>query len=125
MALLSGILGHASALDMGTAQAEYGRLLAASERIELAYKLVRDVVLLTNRRVILVDKQGLTGRKTEYLSIPYRSIVRFSVESAGNFDLDAELKVWTSGAAEPIQRTFGRGVDVYALQAMLAQQVAG
>lgn len=120
MSILSGFLGHASAFDPGRAQEEYAKLFADREVVQGAFKLLRDVVLFTDRRLIFIDKQGLTGGKTEYLSIPYRSIVRFSVESAGHFDLDAELKIWVTGAAAPIERTFDRGLDVYAIQAILA-----
>lgn len=123
MSILSGLLGHASAFEPAEAQAEYARLLADGEVVEGAFRLVRDVILFTGRRMIFIDKQGLTGRKIEYMSIPYRSIVRFSIESAGHFDLDAELKIWVSGSAEPIQRTFNRKLDVYALQAVLAGYV--
>ena len=123
MSILSGLLGHASALDPGTAQEEYARLFADQEVVESAFKLIRDVILFTNKRLIFVDKQGLTGRKTEYLSVPYRSIVRFSIESSGHFDLDAELRIWVTGAVDPIERTFNRKLDVYALQAILAGYV--
>lgn len=124
MSILAGLMGHASAFDAGEAQAEYRRLLSDGENVEAAFRLIRDVFLFTNRRLILVDKQGLTGRKIEYLSIPYRSVVRFSIESSGTFDLDAELKIWVSGSPAPIQRTFNRKLDVYALQAILAGYVA-
>ena len=123
MSILSGFLGHASAFDPAQAQEEYAKLFADREVVEGAFRLVRDVVLFTDKRLIFIDKQGLTGRKTEYLSIPYRSIVRFSIESAGHFDLDAELKIWVTGAAAPIERTFDRKLDVYALQAILAGYV--
>ena len=124
MSLLSKLLGHADALDASQAQAEYSRLFADGEVVEGAFKLIRDVILFTNRRLIFIDKHGVTGRKVEYLSIPYRSIVRFSIESTGHFDLDAELKIWVAGAAAPIERTFDRKLDVYALQAVLAGYVA-
>jgi len=52
--------------------------------------------IFTNKRLILVDKQGITGKKIEYFSVVYKSISRFSIETAGNFDLDAELKIWIS-----------------------------
>lgn len=123
MSMLSSLLGHASALDPRKAREEYGRLLADQEVVDGAFKLIRDVILFTNKRLVFIDKQGLTGRKVQYLSIPYRSIVRFSVESSGHFDLDAELKIWVTGAASPIERTFDRRLDVYALQAVLAGHV--
>ena len=123
MSMLSNLLAHASAFDPKKAQEEYGRLLADQEVVYGAFKLIRDVILFTNKRLVFIDRQGLTGRKTQYLSIPYRSIVQFSVESSGHFDLDAELKIWVTGAASPIERTFDRKLDVYALQAILAGYV--
>ena len=80
MSLLSALLGHASEFNANIAKAEYGRLLADGETVEAAFKLVRDVLLFTNRRLILIDKQGMTGRKIEYLSLPYRSIVVASTD---------------------------------------------
>ena len=65
--------------------------------MQAAYQLVRDVFIFTDRRLILVDKQGVTGRKVQYHSVPYKSITHFSVETAGTFDLDAELTIWISG----------------------------
>ncbi|MFM1725341.1 PH domain-containing protein [Rhodococcus sp. PAM 2766] len=76
------------------------------------------------RRLILVDKQGITGRKTEYHSVLYKSITHFSVETAGSFDLDAELKIWISGNPMPIQKQFSKGVNIYEVQAMLTHFVA-
>jgi hypothetical protein len=79
--------------------------------------------MFTDKRLILVDKQGITGKKVEYQSIPYRSIVRFSVETAGSFDLDAELKIWISSTAEPLARQFNKQVNVYEVQQLLASSV--
>lgn len=124
MGLLDGILGSASSVPTQQVADELGKLLGPDERVELAYRLIRDMIILTDRRVILIDKQGVTGRKTEYHSIPYRAITHFSVESAGHFDLEADLKIWISGLSEPVEKAFGRGVDVYQLQAMLARFIA-
>ena len=93
-------------------------------QVEAAFELIRDVFLFTDRRLVMIDKQGLTGRKVGYMSIPHRSTVRFSIESSGTFDLDAELKIWVSGSPAPIQRTFNKKLDVYGLQGILAGYVA-
>ena len=119
MGLLDGIMGNASRVDPLAAAQEYARLLGQGEQVHAAYQLVRDAFLFTDRRLILVDKQGVTGRKVEYHSVPYRSITHFSVETAGTFDLDAELKIWLSGGAL-IAKQFGKGVDVYEVQAILS-----
>jgi hypothetical protein len=124
MGLLDGMLGNASKANVGELQQEYGRLLGQGEEVIAGYKLVRDIIMFTDRRLVLVDKQGMTGKKVEYHSIPYRSVTHFSVETAGHMDLDAELKLWLSGTAVPIEKHFGRGVDIYEVQALLAHFVA-
>lgn len=79
--------------------------------------------MFTDKRLVLVDKQGVTGRKVEYHSLPYRSITHFSVESTGTFDLEAELKIWISGNPTPYQRQFNRSLNIYEVQAVLASYV--
>ena len=81
--------------------------------------------MFTSKRLLLVDKQGLSGKKVEYLSIPYKSITRFSVETAGTFDLDAELKIWVTGTPEPFKKQFTKGVNIYKVQSLLAKAVCG
>ncbi|MEU0540088.1 PH domain-containing protein [Nocardia sp. NPDC005978] len=124
MGLIDGIMGNAGRIDPAGAQQEYGKLLGQGEQVYAAYLLVRDALLFTNRRLILVDKQGVTGRKVSYHSVPYRAITHFSVETAGTFDLDAELKIWISGADDPLQKRFNRQVDIYEVQGILSHFVA-
>jgi hypothetical protein len=82
--------------------------------------------MFTNKRLILIEKQGITGSKIEYKSITYKSISRFSIETAGTFDLDAELKIWVSSEAMPsIKKQFNKSVDVYEVQKVLAHHVLG
>lgn len=126
MGLFSAILGNAGVAQPAELHGEYGILLAEGEAIEIGFKLVRDVFIFTNKRLILVDKQGLTGKKVEYLSVVYKSIARFAVETAGHLDLDAELKIWVSSEALPsITRKFTRQVNIYDVQRVLAQHVLG
>lgn len=123
MGLFDGMLGNASKIDPTQVYNEFRSVMAAGEEIEQAYQLIRDFFLFTNRRLILVDKQGMTGRKVEYHSIPYKSITHFSVETAGHFDLDAELKIWVSGCATPIQKQFNSKLNIYEVQSVLASYV--
>jgi hypothetical protein len=122
MGIFSSLLGNAGSLDPETLQKEYAKLLIPSENIEAGFKLIRDTFIFTNKRLILVDVQGVTGKKVEFFSVSYKSISRFSLETAGSFDLDAELKIWISGEQEPsICKKFDRSVDVYEVQKILAQ----
>ncbi|MFE0100291.1 PH domain-containing protein [Streptomyces sp. NPDC059009] len=118
------LFGNAHAIDPMSAQQEYARLLGQGEQVHAAYLLIRDTMLFTDRRLIMIDKQGITGKKVEYHSVPYKSISHFAVETAGHFDLDAELKIWISSSTVPIEKTFTKGVDIYEVQAILTQFVA-
>jgi Bacterial PH domain len=122
--IISSLLfGAASEIDAQKLDDEFGQMLVDGEQIEKAYKLVRDLFVFTNRRLILVDRQGVTGKKTEYHSIPYKSISHFSVETTGHFDIDAELKIWLSGSQSPFQRQFRKDSNIYDVQKALATYV--
>lgn len=124
MGLFSALLGNAGAVNQDELQKKYNELLTNDEVIELGFKLIRDTLIFTNKRLILVDVQGLTGNKTEYTSVSYKSISRFSIESAGTFDLDAELKIWVSSEQIPsIRKQFNKSVNVYHVQKVLAHHV--
>lgn len=123
MGLLSGLMGHATETSLADLQAEFEPILVDGEALVKAYKLVRDLLVFTNKRLILVDKQGLTGRKVEYQTIPYKSIVRFAKESAGLMDLDAELKIWLRDQAEPIVTEFRKDNSVNEIYKLLSEAV--
>ena len=126
MRIFSALLGNAGAVSQDELLKKYGQLLTDSEEIELGFKLVRDTFIFTNKRMILVDVQGITGSKTEYKSITYKSISRFSIETAGTFELDAELKIWISSELNPsIKKQFNKSVNVYDVQKILAHHVLG
>lgn len=72
-------------------------LLVEGEGIISEYQSIRDFVVFTNKRIIAVNIQGLTGKKKDFTSIPYSKIQVFSVETAGVLDLDSELDITISG----------------------------
>jgi len=126
MGLFSSLLGNAGVVDQAKLQDDFGKLLADGEVIEIGFKLIRDTFIFTNKRLIIIDVQGLTRKKTEYMSISYKSISRFSIETAGTFDLDAELKIWVSSETMPsITKKFNKSVNIYDVQKVLAQHVLG
>jgi len=108
MGLFNAILGNASEVNTDNVSKEFEPILIDGEVIEKAYKLIRDMFIFTNKRLILVEKQ-LVGTKVDYLSIPYFNIKKFSKESAGIMDLDAELKIWLKSEDTPITKQFGKG----------------
>ncbi len=124
MGLLNKLLGNADTISTEILTEKYQRLLIDGEQIELGFALFRDVFMFTNKRLILIDVQGITGSKIEYKSMPYKNISRFSLETSGTFDLDAELKIWISSEDVPsVSKKFNKSIDVYEVQKYLAQKV--
>ncbi|WP_374723020.1 PH domain-containing protein [Peribacillus tepidiphilus] len=124
MGILDGLMGNVTEVDIKEVEKELSVIITENERVEKAYKLIRDLIVFTNTRLILIDKQGMTGKKVEYHSIPYKSITHFSVETAGTFDLDAELKIWISSTALPITKQFKKDKSIFDVQKALATYVA-
>jgi hypothetical protein len=122
MGIFAGNAKSAGSPDTKKFHASYGQLLGDGEIIEVGFTVSRDTFLFTNKRLILVDIQGLAGRQIEYLSIPYSRILRFSVVTGSSFDLDAELRLWI-GDALPLEKKFNRDVNVYEVQKVLASHV--
>ena len=118
--MLQGLLGNSTEVDIRTVQGDLEAILTESEVVVKAFRLIRDFFVFTDKRLILIDKQGITGHKVQYHSIPYKSISHFSVETAGTFDMDAELKIYISGNMTPYQREFKKGADIKGVQKTLA-----
>lgn len=124
MGILNRIIGNADKVSNEELQSKYQRLLIPEEEIELGFKLLRDTYIFTDKRLILVDKQGVTGSKREYLSLPYKSISRVSLETAGTFDLDAELKIYISSDKTPtVSKKFNKNIDIYEVQKFLMSKI--
>ncbi|MCP3867414.1 MAG: PH domain-containing protein [Gammaproteobacteria bacterium] len=123
MGLMSLATGNASEIDNEECREEIGQFLAPNEEISKAYRLFRDFFVFTSYRIILVNIQGITGKKVEYLSIPYRSITMFSVETAGIGMDDSELVLHVHGM-EPIKKEFKKSIDIAAVQVCLAAHIA-
>lgn len=71
--------------------------ISQNEVVQFAAKTVRDVAIFTDKRILVADKQGITGKKIEYYTVPYKSIITYAIETAGTFDLDSEIKLVLSG----------------------------
>lgn len=72
-------------------------LLVPGENVIGAYKAMRDYVVFTDKRIISVNVQGMTGKKKDFSTLPYSKIQVFSVETAGVLDMDSELEMYFSG----------------------------
>ena len=123
MGLISGTRDDSPRSIDRREQSMWTRLLAPGEQVQELRRLNRTVLVFTGRRLVIVD-EGLAGRNVEYLSVPYRSITCFAVEASGAFGADADLRIWVAGRTQPIEKAFGPDVDVYDVQALLAQHIA-
>lgn len=101
---------------------EIGPLLVSGERVLQTFKGIRDSVIFTDKRLISLNVQGITGKKRDYTSLPYAKIQAFSVETAGTFDLDAELELWFSGLGK-VRLEFKSGVDIRSLGRLISDHV--
>lgn len=97
-------------------------ILIAGEEIINCFQSIRDGVVFTNKRIITINIQGITGKKRDFTSLPYNKIQAFSVETAGAFDLDSELELWFSGMGR-VKLEFIGATDVAYLCKMISQQV--
>lgn len=86
-------------------------LLTEGEQVVAAFKSIRDGVVFTDKRIIAISVEGVTGTKKDITSLPYNKIQLFSIETAGFMDVDCELEVWFSTLGK-IRFEFLRGADI-------------
>lgn len=126
-AVSSGILFDANfmnlkAIKTSDVRKEVSLFLVQGESIVSAFATVRDQVIFTNKRIIVVNVQGITGKKTSYFSYPYSKVQFFGVETAGVLDIDSELMLAFSNGAH-LQFDFKSGVDIRQICALISSYV--
>ena len=97
-------------------------MLVDDESIVGTFKAIRDGVVFTNKRIFVINVQGITGKKVDYTSLPYSKIQAYSVETAGVIDLDSELELWFSGLGK-IKLEFVARADVGKICKMISERV--
>lgn len=96
------------------------QLLLPDEKVISAFKAIRDGVVFTDKRIVVVNVQGITGKKIDYTTLPYSKIVAFSVETAGTFDLDSELEMYFSGLGK-VKLEFTGETNLVEISRLIAQ----
>ena len=97
---------------------DVNKLLVKGEEAIAAYKTFRDIAIFTNKRLIVRDSQGITGKKKEIYSLPYSSILMWSTENAGIIDFDSEVQIWTKLGV--IKVKIRKGLDIRKLDQIIA-----
>ncbi|MBO0847026.1 MAG: PH domain-containing protein [Nocardioides sp.] len=109
-------------VDPQTLGADLQPLLVEGEQVHLAFKGIRDSVVFTDKRVIAINVQGMTGKKRDYSSLPMTKIQAWSVETAGTFDRDSELELWFSGLGK-VRLEFKGSVDIRHIGQLIGHHV--
>lgn len=123
MGIMDSLAGRQQAVSAEEAAEELQPFLVDGEVVERAFRVFRDLLVFTDRRLISIDRQGVTGKKVDYRSVPYSSITMFSKESAGMLDLDAELKLWVRGLSNPLQFSFTKDAPINDVYAVLSKHL--
>jgi hypothetical protein len=118
----NGIFAKLGPSDPAPIAAELAPILVEGERVHLSFKGIRDSVVFTNKRLIAINVQGLTGKKRDYSSLPYSKIQAWSIETAGRFDIDAELELWFSGLGK-VRLDFKGQVDIRTIGKLIGDYV--
>lgn len=92
--LMQGVLGNMSEVSVDALEKEYGAYLMDGEAIQTGFKLVRDAMIITDKRILEFDKQGATGQKMRVNSIYLNSIFNVTAETAGFGLDDSELEIF-------------------------------
>jgi hypothetical protein len=123
MSFLQNLLGNSTQASPSDYQPLIENILVENESVFTAFKTFRDFIIFTNERLILVDAQGLTGRKKSFKSIPYSQISVFTKENAGTFDMDSEINLFVRSYPLPIQLKFGKDSNIDAVYQIISDYV--
>lgn len=97
-------------------------LLIDGEDVIGCYQSIRDSVVFTNKRIIAINVQGMTGKKKDFSTLPYSKVQAFSIETAGHFDMDSELEIYFSGLGK-VKFDFTGQSDIVAIGKLISKHV--
>lgn len=117
-----GIFSKLEKEDNSTFLPQISPMLVSGEEVVWTFQGFREGVVFTNKRIISINIQGITGKKMDYSSLPYNKIQAFSIETAGNFDLDAELELWFSGLGK-VKFDFVRNCNLSEIANFISEKI--
>jgi len=113
-------------IRVDTVKGEVNGLLIGGEEVVMAFQTVRDQLIFTNKRIIAVDVQGITGKRKSFSTMPYSKIQYFSIQTPGFGELipDSELFIMFSNTFTA-KFEFKGGVDIGKIGRMISEYVLG
>ena len=109
-------------VDVNEEKGLFDMFMSTDEQVLLSYKHTRDRVIFTSKKIIAYDVKGFSGTKKEFKFFPYNKISSFSVETAGSFDMDSDMKIWVSGVGV-FAIKFGLKIDIKEIGVLLASKI--
>lgn len=116
-------LFHNTKIDEEDVSKQLDSLLIPGEEVVYSLKQIRDMIVVTNYRLMVVDKQGVTGRKKMITSYLLDRVTKFEVENSPYFDIDSEFAVYFTGTADPVKFEIAKLTNVYEFSRILFEQV--
>ncbi len=124
MALAESFSQMYGGVDTEQVQRDYAHVLVPGETVEYACKTIRDLFIRTDRRILNVDKQGMTGAKKNYDSIAFNRVGRFAVEFGGKVLGMVTVRIWASGVGgEKLEVQFDKTANGEGIQKVLATKI--
>ena len=123
----SGIIGDSNTfnlkqIDLSKVRKEVFDFLVADEDLIQAFETIRDQVIFTTKRILVINVQGITGKKKSYISYPYSKVQYFGIETAGVLDIDSEL-ILAFNDGSKLSFDFKSNVDITKISKCIAQFV--
>lgn len=93
-------------------------ILQENEKVFKSFKALRDILIITNKRFIIINKQGILGKRYESYSIPFNIIIMYSIKTAYIFDANTEVRLWT--AAGKLKLKLNRKANILKIEELLS-----
>ncbi|MDT8717227.1 PH domain-containing protein [Clostridium sp. 19966] len=123
MKIFEGFWNSNGDIDIDKLEEELNIILTDGELAERSYLVNKENFIFTNKRMIILERQGRVSKKTKYTSFPYRSITHYSIETEGYVEADAVLTIYIQALNEPIIREFKRDKTIYNIQKALSHYI--
>ncbi|MDX1670694.1 MAG: PH domain-containing protein [Balneolaceae bacterium] len=123
MGFLSDLFSQSSEIEGEQVERDFESFLVRGEEIEKAFKIQRDLIVFTGKRLILMDKEGLLTNRRSFQSIPYRNIITFSMDTTGRFESGGVILLWLSGLGEPVTLEFSKNKFIEEIYQTLSEYV--